>query len=85
MVFAAEEEEDSKPWQRPAPVPDRIAGSLPESLTLVLGNQIIIVKADLPQPLVNRLIRLTAFLNPEFYKAQAMRMPVRCSASSPMM
>lgn len=74
VAFAAEE--DSKPWQRPSPVPTRIAGPLPESLTLVLANQIFIAKADLPQPLANRLIRLAAFQNPEFYKAQAMRLPV---------
>ncbi|MBN2792366.1 MAG: DEAD/DEAH box helicase family protein [Desulfuromonadales bacterium] len=75
-VAFATEEEDSKPWQRPSPVPARIAGPLPESLTLVLANQIFIAKADLPQPLANRLIRLAAFQNPEFYKAQAMRLPV---------
>jgi superfamily II DNA or RNA helicase len=34
------------------------------------------VKEGLPQPLANRLIRLAAFQNPEFYKAQAMRLPV---------
>jgi superfamily II DNA or RNA helicase len=75
VAFAAEEE-DSKPWQRPTPLPARIAGPLPGSLTLVLANQIFIAKADLPQPLTNRLIRLAAFQNPEFYKAQAMRLPV---------
>ncbi len=75
-VAVATEEEDSKPWQRPSPVPARISGPLPESLTLVLANQIFIAKADLPQPLTNRLIRLAAFQNPEFYKAQAMRLPV---------
>ncbi|MGE4344429.1 MAG: DEAD/DEAH box helicase family protein [Geoalkalibacter sp.] len=75
VAFAAEEQ-DSKPWQRPSPVPARITGPLPESLTLVLANQIFIAKADLPQPLANRLIRLAAFQNPEFYKAQAMRLPV---------
>jgi len=75
-VAFATEEKDSKPWQRLSPVPPRITGPLPESLTLVLANQIFIVKADLPQPLANRLIRLAAFQNPEFYKAQAMRLPV---------
>ncbi|MFN2355647.1 MAG: DEAD/DEAH box helicase family protein [Desulfopila sp.] len=75
VAFAAEEEE-CKPWQRPSPVPARIAGQLPASLTLVLANQIFIAKADLPQPLANRLIRLAAFQNPEFYKAQAMRLPI---------
>jgi len=33
-------------------------------------------KAQLPQVLANRLIRLAAFQNPEFYKAQAMRISV---------
>ncbi len=75
VVFAAEEE-DSKPWQRPTPVTARISGPLPESLTLVLANQVFLAKADLPQALANRLIRLAAFQNPEFYKAQAMRLPV---------
>lgn len=75
VAFAVEEEE-SKPWQRPTSVPARIAEPFPESLRLVLANQIFIAKADLPQPLVNRLIRLAAFQNPEFYKAQAMRLPV---------
>ncbi|MBW2560882.1 MAG: DEAD/DEAH box helicase family protein [Deltaproteobacteria bacterium] len=75
VAFIAEEDE-VKPWQRAIPVSDRISGPLPESLTLVLANQIFIAKADLLQSLANRLIRLAAFQNPEFYKAQAMRLPV---------
>lgn len=70
------EEENSKPWQRTSPVNARIPDPLPDSLPLVLANQIFIAKADLPQPLSNRLIRLAAFQNPAFYKAQAMRLPV---------
>ncbi len=72
----ATEEENSTPWQRPSPVPERVPGPLPDLLPIVLANQIFIGKADLPQPLANRLIRLAAFQNPEFYKAQAMRLPV---------
>jgi superfamily II DNA or RNA helicase len=75
-VAFAEEHMDSNPWQRPIHVSRKIAGPLPGSLSLVLANQIFIAKADLPQPLANRLIRLAAFQNPEFYKAQAMRLPV---------
>ena len=75
-VAFATEEEDGKPWQRASRIPARILGPLPKSLTLVLANQIFIAKADLPQSLANRLIRLAAFQNPEFYKAQAMRLPV---------
>jgi len=70
------EGENRKPWQRSSSVPSTLSCDLPESLTIVLANQIFIAKADLPQPLTNRLIRLAAFQNPEFYKAQAMRMPV---------
>jgi superfamily II DNA or RNA helicase len=75
-VAFASEEEDRQPWERKAPLSSRIAGPLPESLALVLANQIFIAKADLPQPLANRLIRVAAFQNPEFYKAQAMPLPV---------
>jgi len=62
-----------------------VAGPLPESLELVLGDQIYIAKDALSPALRNRLVRLAAFQNPEFYKAQAMRLPTydkpRVSAS----
>ena len=41
---------------------------------VVLSNQIYIPKQDLNPGLRNRLLRLAAFQNPEFYKAQAMRL-----------
>ena len=40
----------------------------------MLGDQIYIAKEDLPPALRNRLVRLAAFQNPEFYRAQAMRL-----------
>ncbi|WP_206215160.1 hypothetical protein [Desulfovibrio sp. ZJ200] len=67
---------DPCPWQRPAPQSARLPGTLPRSLHLVLANQIFIAKDILTQPLANRLIRLAAFQNPEFYRTQAMRLPV---------
>ena len=51
-----------------------LAGPLPERLELILGDQIYIAKDPLPPGLYNRLVRLAAFQNPEFYKAQAMRL-----------
>jgi len=75
VAFISEEDE-REPWQRPAPLTNLITGPLPKSLTLVLAHQIFIAKEDLPQPLANRLIRLAAFQNPEFHKAQAMRLPI---------
>ena len=43
---------------------------------MTLSNLVYLEKAQLPQALANRLIRLAAFQNPGFYWAQAMRMPV---------
>src|SRR5687767_4532561 len=51
-----------------------IVGELPQNLELVLGNEIYIAKEGLHQGLRNRLLRLAAFQNPEFYKTQAMRL-----------
>ncbi len=70
------EDEGRMPWQRSSTIPCELSCDLPDSLSIVLANQIFIAKSDLPQPLSNRLIRLAAFQNPEFYKAQAMRLPV---------
>ncbi|MGC8540543.1 MAG: DEAD/DEAH box helicase family protein, partial [Phycisphaerae bacterium] len=52
-----------------------VTGPLPASIELVLGNDIYIAKEILPPALRNRLAALAAFQNPEFYKAQAMRLP----------
>jgi len=76
LAFA--EEDEDLPWAAP---PSRrrkepsIAGPLPKTLEVVLGDQIYIAKEALPPGLRNRLVRLAAFQNPEFYRAQAMRLP----------
>lgn len=76
MTFI-DEEDLATPWKRSAPATKKLSGTLPESLTVVQANLLYFEKAHLPQALANRLIRLAAFQNPEFYKAQAMRMSVR--------
>jgi superfamily II DNA or RNA helicase len=49
-------------------------GDLPDALEVVYSNQIYIAKDGLNPGLRNRLLRIAAFQNPEFYKAQAMRL-----------
>ncbi|MDR1968517.1 MAG: DEAD/DEAH box helicase family protein, partial [Burkholderiaceae bacterium] len=71
-----DEEDLAQPWRRTASTAKAVAGPLPQSLTVILADRIYFEKAQLPQALVNRLIRLAAFQNPEFYKAQAMRLSV---------
>ncbi len=75
-VTFIDDEDLATPWRRESPVSKNLAGTMPRSLTVTLANLIYFEKARLPQALANRLIRLAAFQNPEFYKAQAMRMSV---------
>lgn len=69
-------EDLAAPWKRQAAKSKKLSVPMPKSLTVTLANLVYFEKAQLPQPLANRLIRLAAFQNPEFYKAQAMRMSV---------
>jgi superfamily II DNA or RNA helicase len=72
------DDDDKEPWIAP---PSRrkaeqpVIGVMPERVEVVLANQVYIDRSMLPPALVNRLIRLAAFQNPEFYAAQAMRLP----------
>jgi len=71
------EEGDEEPWKA---LPSRrrkeidISGPLPEKMIIRKGDLIYIDKEGLPPILRSRLISLAAFQNPEFYKAQAMRL-----------
>ena len=78
IKYIGTDEDEVEPWLyspsgRKAEIP--IKEPLPDQIELVLDNQIYIKKDVLPPSLKNRLIRLAAFQNPEFYKAQAMRFP----------
>jgi superfamily II DNA or RNA helicase len=53
----------------------QIKGPLPTSVEIVYSNLLFIEKKGLPPEMMNRLLRIAAFQNPEFYKAQAMRLP----------
>jgi hypothetical protein len=72
-----QEDGDDQPWTAP---PSRhrkeaaIMGDLPPTLDLVLSNQIYVAKEGLHPSLRNRLLRLAACQNPEFYRAQSMRL-----------
>ena len=75
-VSGVADDDELKPWHRAPARTQKLTCPLPESVNVTLANQIYFDKAELPQPLANKLIRLAAFQNPEFYKAQAMRLPV---------
>jgi superfamily II DNA or RNA helicase len=75
-VTFIDEEDLATPWKRPVADKATLTGPLPDALTITLANLVYFEKTQLTQPLTNRLIRLAAFQNPEFYRAQAMRMSV---------
>jgi len=77
-VRTVPDEENKLPWLMP---PSRtatvkISGKHPETIEIVSSNELYIPKSGLSPSLRNAILRLAAFRNPEFYKAQAIRLPV---------
>lgn len=67
------DEEAERPWET-----ERIRWSgndFSEEVQLVKANMLYIEKAGISQRGLNAIKRLAAFRNPEFYKAQALRLP----------
>jgi superfamily II DNA or RNA helicase len=72
------EDEELSPWALPpskARAEPEILGPFPAQVQVVRSNFVYVEKNGLPSAMLNRLLRLAAFQNPEFYKAQAMRLP----------
>jgi len=75
-ISVPEDEDRPDPWTLP---PSRkrielpINEPLPKSAQLIRANLLYVEKRGLPSAMQNRLLRLAAFQNPEFYKAQSMR------------
>ena len=72
-----EDEDAEQPWLMPPSrrrMVEPTVGPLPPHVDLVLADDIYIDRTSLPPAMVALLIRLAAFQNPEFYRAQAMRM-----------
>ena len=73
------DEDGDEPWKR---LPSRRlrheqdvdGGPVPAEIEIILKDQLYIPKRELPALLRSRLVRLAAFQNPEFYKAQALRL-----------
>ena len=73
-ISVADDESGQEPWTLPPSQKRRefpIVGPLPERVQVVRANLLYIEKKGLPSGMLNRLLRLAAFQNPEFYKAQS--------------
>lgn len=72
----ADTEEKQAPWQHKRTRSKLTNKDFPVQTRLVLSNLIYINKHGFSQAALNAIKRLAAFLNPEFCKKQAMRLPV---------
>lgn len=73
-----DDDESEEPWLLPPSrraTPRPVVGNLPKSVQLVLADGVYVDRTHLPPEMVARLARIAAFQNPEFYRAQAMRLP----------
>jgi hypothetical protein len=70
------DDDASDPWTLPPSgrLPNRVIEEpLPRRVSIQRGDMVYVEKKGLPAAFLDRLIRLAAFQNPEFYSAQAMR------------
>lgn len=73
-----DDEGSEEPWRMPPSrrrKPAPLGAPLPDTVSIVLADQIYVDRTQLPSAMTARLIRLAAFQNPEFYRAQSMRLP----------
>ncbi len=67
------EDEDIKPWESKK-IETLHTKDFPDTLTIIEANRLYIPKEGVAPKALNRIKRLSAFQNPEFYKTQKMRM-----------
>ncbi|UPT89835.1 DEAD/DEAH box helicase (plasmid) [Bradyrhizobium barranii subsp. apii] len=73
-----DDEHADEPWKMSPSrrsEPRRINAAIPQQIRIVVADQIYIDRTELPPALIAQFVRLAAFQNPEFYRAQAMRLP----------
>jgi superfamily II DNA or RNA helicase len=92
-LILPEEQNAEAPWllcPSRARREEKITEPLPDTVRIIRSNLLYVEKNGLPSSMQDRLIRVAAFQNPEFYKAQAMRLStygkprvISCSESFP--
>jgi len=72
-ILKIDDEDSQKPWE--TAVVALSPSDFPEAIEITEANMLYVPKAGMSQRALNRLKRLAAFKNPEFFRAQAMRLP----------
>jgi len=71
-------EQADEPWKMPPSrrsTPRHLDSPVPQTVKVTIADQIYIDRSELPSAMIAQMVRLAAFQNPEFYRAQAMRLP----------
>ncbi len=77
VLEASDSEEAKEPWKIPPsgkPVDNTLKAPLPKQAQLIMSNMLYLEKDNFSSAALNKIMRLAAFQNPEFYRAQALRM-----------
>jgi superfamily II DNA or RNA helicase len=72
-ILKTDDEEAPKPWESDKKT-EVSKNDFPTKIEIVKANMLFIPKAGVSPKALNHMKRLAAFKNPEFYKAQAMRL-----------
>jgi len=73
-----DDDQADEPWKLSPSrrsTPRRIDVPVPQTINVTVSDQIYVDRSELPSAMIAQLVRLAAFQNPEFYRAQAMRLP----------
>ena len=74
-VLVKDNEDKTKPWETKEEYSLSFL-DFSDNVKIVKANMLYIEKQNLSHKAINKIRRLAAFKNPEFYKAQAMRLPI---------
>ena len=69
------EDEECKPWERSKTNYKLCKSDFPDTVYITKANMLYISKNSFSHKALNIIKRMAAFKNPDFYKAQAMRLP----------
>ena len=75
VLSSADNDDEQKPWEKVKPKHELKLMDFSNIVKIVKANMLHIDKSGISQNALNRIKRLGAFRNPDFYKAQAMRLP----------
>jgi hypothetical protein len=76
LARSEQSEPNVKPWEKTPAATPLSAGDFRDTIELVRANGVYIPKTGCSERALNRVKRLAAFNNPDFYRAQSMRLPI---------